>query len=154
MKSHRNKNSYWQDVAQDKKVHPKPIQMNFAAWNIRTMLQRDIGDFCDTRAMRGACCNTDHILIKSSTQMEIRRKITKRRTVTKKLGVEKLKRLKHLDVSKTESGSTKILQSRPNVLSVHGPSSQFECLHDEAPEANPGCQMVASYPQPRHPDEN
>ena len=38
--------------------------------------------------------------------------------------------------------------------SVHGPSSQFECLHDEAPEANPGCQMVASYPQPRHPDEN
>ena len=38
--------------------------------------------------------------------------------------------------------------------SVHEPSPQFECLHDEAPEANPGCQMVASYPQPRHPDEN
>ena len=41
MKSHRNTNSYWQDVAQDEKVHSKPIQMNFAAWNIRTMLDRD-----------------------------------------------------------------------------------------------------------------
>ena len=37
---------------------------------------------------------------------------------------------------------------------VHMAQAQFECLHDEAPEANPGCQMVASYPQPRHPDEN
>ena len=34
------------------------------------------------------------------------------------------------------------------------PSSQLDCLHDEAPEANPECQMVASYPQPRHNDEN
>ena len=35
----------------------------------------------------------------------------------------------HCDISST-------IQSR--ILdSVHGPSSQFECLHDEAPEANP-----------------
>ena len=37
---------------------------------------------------------------------------------------------------------------------LHDPSSQLECLHNEAPDANPGCQMVASNPQPRYPDEN
>ena len=78
-------------------------------------------------------------------------------TYNNKLDIElRLRKFKHLDVSKTESGSTKILQSRPNVClfchnvidstirsrildSVHGPSSQFEFLHDKAPEANPGC---------------
>ena len=33
--------------------------------------------------------------------------------------------------------------------SLHDPSSQLKCLHDEAPEANPGSKMVASYPPPR-----
>ena len=70
-------------------MHPRSRHWHLIDYIITR--QRDIGDFCDTRAMRGACCSTDHILIKSSTQMEIRRKITKGRTVTKKLGVEKLK---------------------------------------------------------------
>lgn len=36
MKSHRKRKSYWQDAAQAKKVHPKPISMEFA-----TMLDRE-----------------------------------------------------------------------------------------------------------------
>ena len=39
MKKNRKKNPYWLDVAQDKKVQNK-IKMNFASWNIRTMLDR------------------------------------------------------------------------------------------------------------------
>ena len=41
--------------------------------------------------MHGANYSSDHIMVKSSTQMEIRRKITERRTVMKKLCVEQLK---------------------------------------------------------------
>ena len=39
MKSQRKENSYWPDVAQDKKVQPH-IKLNLASWNIRTMLDR------------------------------------------------------------------------------------------------------------------
>ena len=40
MKSHKRRNTYWQDVAKDKKVQPKPL-LKFAAWNIRAMLDRE-----------------------------------------------------------------------------------------------------------------
>ena len=40
MKSHKKRNTYWQDGAQDKKVQTT-CDLNFASWNIRTMLDRD-----------------------------------------------------------------------------------------------------------------
>jgi hypothetical protein len=53
--------------------------------------QRDLKDFCDTRAMRGANCNTDHIMIKSVTNLTVRKKRKKSRRLNKKLNVRKLK---------------------------------------------------------------
>ena len=39
MKRKTDTKSYWQDVAQDKKVQIS--KLNFASWNIRTMLDRE-----------------------------------------------------------------------------------------------------------------
>ena len=39
MKKKTNTKSFWQDVAQDKKVQIS--KLNFASWNIRTMLDRE-----------------------------------------------------------------------------------------------------------------
>ena len=39
MNSNKNRYTYWQDVAQDKKVQ-EYMDLKFASWNIRTMLDR------------------------------------------------------------------------------------------------------------------
>ena len=53
--------------------------------------QRDIGDFHDTRAVRGANCSTDHIMIRAKTRLRVRRLIRRSRLRLKKLDVGKLK---------------------------------------------------------------
>jgi len=64
-------------------------------------LQRDLKDIHDTRAMRGADCNTDHIMIKSRTSLIIKRKMKKSKQPSKKLNVSKLKDTGILDGLKT-----------------------------------------------------
>ena len=63
--------------------------------------QRDLKDIHDTRAMRGADCNTDHIMIRSRTSLVIKKKVKKSRQPNKKLNVSKLKNADVLDDLKT-----------------------------------------------------
>ena len=49
MKSRKRRNPYWQDVAQDKKVQTT-CDLNFASWNVRTMLDRERVDRPERRS--------------------------------------------------------------------------------------------------------
>ena len=54
--------------------------------------QRDLGDFLDTRAVRGANCSTDHIMIRSTTRLKIRKQFKKKgKQLVRKLDISKLK---------------------------------------------------------------
>ena len=53
--------------------------------------QRDLPDILDTRAMRGANCSTDHIMIRTKAKLRVRRKMKKGRTSCQKLDVSRLK---------------------------------------------------------------
>ncbi len=53
--------------------------------------QRDLPDICDTRAMRGANCSTDHIMIRTKAKLKVRRKMKKGKTSCQKLDVSRLK---------------------------------------------------------------
>ena len=70
-------------------MHPRSRHWHLIDYIITR--QRDIGDFLDTRAMRGANCSTDHIMIKSTSRLKIRRKVAKGRYPAKRLDTTKLK---------------------------------------------------------------
>ena len=54
--------------------------------------QRDLHDFLDTRAMRGANCSTDHSMIRTTTRLKIRKQIKKKgKQPIRKLDITKLK---------------------------------------------------------------
>ncbi|XP_033106174.1 craniofacial development protein 2-like [Anneissia japonica] len=55
------------------------------------ILQRDLVDILDTRAMRGANCSTDHIMIRSITKFKVRRKMMKGRKSNYKLNISRIK---------------------------------------------------------------
>jgi len=80
-------------------MHPKSKHWHLIDYVITR--QRDLKDIHDTRAMRGADCNTDHIMIKSRTSLIIKRKIKKSKQPSKKLNVNKLKDKEILDDLKT-----------------------------------------------------
>ena len=48
-------------------------------------------DIHDTRGMRGADCNTDHIMINSVCDLTVRKKLRKSRQPYKKLNIDRLK---------------------------------------------------------------
>ena len=67
--------------------------------------QRDLPDILDKRAMRGANCSTDHIMIRTTANLKVRRKMRKKRTLRPKLNVTRLKLLqvqKDLELALTE----------------------------------------------------
>jgi len=54
--------------------------------------QRDLSEFMDTRAMRGANCSTDHIMIRSTSRLKIPKQFKKKgKQPIRKLNVSKLK---------------------------------------------------------------
>ena len=55
--------------------------------------QRDLPDILDTRAMRGVNCSTDHIMIRTTANLKVRRKMREKRTLCPKLNVTRLKLL-------------------------------------------------------------
>ena len=55
--------------------------------------QRDLPDILDTRAIRGANCSTDLIMIRSTANLKVRWKMRKKRTLLPKLNVTRHKSL-------------------------------------------------------------
>lgn len=53
--------------------------------------QRDLWDIHDTRAIRGASCSTEHIMIKAKTRLRVRRLMCKFNQRSIKLNVNKIK---------------------------------------------------------------
>ena len=53
--------------------------------------QRDLPDTLDTRAMRGANCSSDHVMIKSVVNLKVRKKMKKSQALRQKLNVSQLK---------------------------------------------------------------
>ena len=80
-------------------MHPRSKHWHLIDYIITR--QRDLKDIHDTRAMRGADCNTDHIMIRSRTSLIIKKKMKKSRQPNKKLNVSKLKNADVLDDLKT-----------------------------------------------------
>jgi len=80
-------------------MHPRSKRWHLIDYVITR--QRDLKDIHDTRAMCGADCNTDHIMIKSCSSLIIKRKIKKSKQPSKKLNVNKLKDKEILDDLKT-----------------------------------------------------
>lgn len=70
-------------------MHPRSKQWHLIDFVITR--QRDIQDFHNTRAMRGANCSTDHIMIVSKVNLIIRKRIAKRSSKKLKLDVNKMK---------------------------------------------------------------
>lgn len=52
--------------------------------------QRDLCDFHDTRAMRGANCSTDHIMILAKTRLRVRKPMRKTNQRRRKLNIDKI----------------------------------------------------------------
>ena len=48
--------------------------------------QRDLPDILDTRAMRGANCSTDHIMIRTKARLSVRRKNEERKNTLPEVG--------------------------------------------------------------------
>ena len=71
-------------------MHPRSKHWHLIDYIITR--QRDLHDFLDTRAVRGANCSTDHIMIRSSTKLKIRSLIKKKgKQPHRKLDISKLK---------------------------------------------------------------
>jgi len=81
-------------------MHPRSKHWHLIDYIITR--QCDLKDIHDTRAMRGADCNTDHIMIKSCTSLIIKRKMKKSKQPNEKLNVNKLKDKEILDDLKTQ----------------------------------------------------
>ena len=84
-------NTFFKHKAAHKHSWMHPCSRHWDLIDLIITRQRDIEDFLDTRAMRGANCSTDHIMIWASTRMAIRRRTKKGRQPTAKLDVGKLK---------------------------------------------------------------
>lgn len=65
----------------------------------------------DTRAMRGVDCNTDHIMIRSSTSLIIKKKMKKSSQPNKKHNVSKLKSEEVVDDLKTSVNEKRSLRT-------------------------------------------
>lgn len=71
-------------------MHPRSKHWHLIDYIITR--HRDLPDIRDTRAMRGANCNTDHIMIQTQVRFKLRRKIKKTKQPPKKIDVNCLKR--------------------------------------------------------------
>jgi len=56
--------------------------------------QRDLPDILDTRAMQGANCSTNHIMMKTTANLKVRRKLRKKRTLRPNPNVTPLKSMR------------------------------------------------------------
>lgn len=94
--------------------------------------QRDLTDFMDTRAMRGANCSTDHIMIRSTVNLKVRRKIKKGKTTHQKLNVRRLK------VKKVQQDLEQALNVRLDVTTSTGVENKWrsfkEAVYDVSKE--------------------
>ena len=70
-------------------MHPRSRHWHLIDYIITR--QRDLPDFLDTRAMRGANCSTDHVMIKSTTRLRVRQIKKKGKLPTKKLDTSRIK---------------------------------------------------------------
>jgi len=71
-------------------MHPRSKHWHMIDFIITRQL--DFSDFMDTRAMRGVNCSTDHIMIRSTTRLKIRKQFKKKgKQPVRKLNVSKLK---------------------------------------------------------------
>ena len=84
-------NTFFQHKAAHKHSWMHPRSKHWHLIDFIITRQRDLPDFLDTRAMRGANCSTDHILIQSRVKLKVRRKMKKSRQPPKKLDVSRLK---------------------------------------------------------------
>ena len=76
--------------------------------------QRDLPDIKDTRAMRGANCTTDHIMIRTIANLKIRRKVKKARQAIRKLDISRIKITKvRKNLEKTLTEKLETLPSDP-----------------------------------------
>ena len=94
-------------------MHPRSKHWHLIDYIITR--QRDLKDIHDTRAMRGADCNTDHIMIRSRTSLVVKKKMRKTNQPNKKLNISKMKNHETLDDLKT-SLNEKLEASTPGTL--------------------------------------
>ena len=70
-------------------MHPRSKHWHLIDYVITR--QRDLCDIHDTRAMRGANCSTDHIMIRTKTSLRARQCMRKANQRPRKLNVSKIK---------------------------------------------------------------
>ncbi|XP_033105074.1 uncharacterized protein LOC117107484 [Anneissia japonica] len=70
-------------------MHPRSKHWRLIDYII--IRQRDLVDILDTRAMRGANCSTDHIMIRPITKFKVRRKMMRGKKSNYKLNISRIK---------------------------------------------------------------